>query len=139
MIPPFMGKALIALVFGALVVTAFARWTDQPLSATPPVSEVVQSRDLILRADQSGKIIVLDTMGSAVAHLDETQGGFIAGVARVLERERANEGIALNGPVTLARHKNGRLSITDPSTGWSADLMGFGADNAKAFARLLAH
>jgi hypothetical protein len=30
------------------------------------------------------------------------------------------------------------MAITDPSTGWSADLMGFGADNASAFARLLA-
>jgi hypothetical protein len=35
------------------------------------------------------------------------------------------------------RHENGRLGIADPATGWSADLMGFGLDNARAFARLL--
>ncbi|KNG93756.1 photosynthetic complex assembly protein PuhC [Pseudaestuariivita atlantica] len=137
-IPPFMGKAMLGLVLGALVVASYARLTDRPLSATPPVSEVAMSRDVILRADQSGRIIVLDPMGSAIAHLDEAKGGFIAGVARVLQRERTKAGTDLNGPVTVSRHENGRLSITDPSTGWSADLMGFGADNARAFARLLA-
>ena len=46
--------------------------------------------------------------------------------------------VALTGPLTLVRYDNGRIAIHDPSTGWSADLMGFGIDNAKAFARLLA-
>jgi len=40
--------------------------------------------------------------------------------------------------VALVAYDTGRISIHDPSTGWSADLMGFGADNARAFARLLA-
>jgi hypothetical protein len=39
----------------------------------------------------------------------------------------------------VRQHENGRLSIHDPSTGWRADLMGFGADNAAAFAKLLAN
>ncbi|MGR3502039.1 photosynthetic complex assembly protein PuhC [Pseudaestuariivita sp.] len=138
MIPPFMGKMMVALMLGALAIAGFARLTDQPLSATPPVSEVVESRDFVLRADQSGQIIVLNPMGEAVAHLGEDQGGFIAGVARVIERERTKARVPLNAPVQVARHENGRLSINDPSTGWSADLMGFGADNARAFARLLA-
>jgi hypothetical protein len=29
------------------------------------------------------------------------------------------------------------VSLHDPSTDWSADLMGFGADNTRAFATLL--
>jgi hypothetical protein len=40
--------------------------------------------------------------------------------------------------VELMRHENGRFTISDPSTGWRADLMGFGRDNARAFAKLLA-
>ena len=40
-------------------------------------------------------------------------------------------------PVTLARHQNGRLSLSDPETGWSVELTNFGSDNEAAFAALL--
>ena len=36
-----------------------------------------------------------------------------------------------------ALRENGRMSLTDPATGWSAELMGFGADNTRSFAKLL--
>jgi hypothetical protein len=39
--------------------------------------------------------------------------------------------------VIVRARENNRLEIFDPSTGWGADLMGFGADNSAAFARLL--
>ncbi len=42
-----------------------------------------------------------------------------------------------DAPVTLARHQNGRLTITDPATGWSVELTAFGSDNEAAFAALL--
>ena len=77
-------------------------------------------------------------LGNLIADLSADEGGFIAGVARVLDRERAKYKKPLDGAVIVTLGANGRLSITDPSTGWSADLMGFGADNAKAFAKLLA-
>ena len=78
------------------------------------------------------------TDGTLLAALSPEAGGFIAGMHRVILRERTKHRVALEGPVTLQAFENGRMAIHDPSTGWGADLMGFGADNAGAFARLLA-
>lgn len=139
MIPRALIRALLALVLSVLAIVTFARLTDQPLSATPPQSPVAQERSLILSTnDLSGAARVFGADGTLLISLDPEEGGFIAGVARVLERERNKARVAQNTPITLTRGTNGRLSIHDPSTGWRADLMGFGADNAKAFARLLA-
>ena len=86
----------------------------------------------------SGAATVWLADGTLLADLDPEAGGFIAGVHRVILRERTKHRVALDGPVLLQAFENGRMAITDPATGWSADLMGFGADNAAAFARLLA-
>ncbi len=137
MIPRFMVRAMFGLVIVVLGLVTLARLTDRPLEATPPVAEIAQSRTVFLDGDMAGNARVLDGTGTQIANLSPTEGGFVSGVWRVLERERAKTGAAPDGPVIIARAVNGRLSITDPSTGWSADLMGFGTDNAKAFARLL--
>ena len=55
----------------------------------------------------------------------------------MIDRERNKRGAALDAPVLLQLREGNRLSITDPSTGWSAELMGFGATNVRSFARLL--
>ena len=137
-VPRMMVRAMFALVAVILLLVSLARLTDQPLSAIPPESEAVLSRTVFLSGQLSGAAKVMDTNGNLIADLSADEGGFIAGVARVLDRERAKHKKPLDGAVIVTLGANGRLSITDPSTGWSADLMGFGADNAKAFAKLLA-
>ena len=52
--------------------------------------------------------------------------------------ERKKQGVELNAPIEVIWRENGRISVYDPSTAWQADLMGFGADNSRAFAMLLA-
>jgi hypothetical protein len=37
----------------------------------------------------------------------------------------------------LVRRANGHTAIIDPATDWSIELIGYGADNIAAFARLL--
>ena len=137
LIPRTMVRAMFALVMAVLVLVTLARLTDRPLIATPPQGDVVKSRDLVMSGDMSGAVTVRGPDGALIADLGPDRGGFISGVWRVIERERTKNRVALEGPVTLRRHENGRLTIHDPSTGWSADLMGFGEDNARAFARLL--
>ena len=138
LIPRVMTRAMLALVLTVLALVTYARVTDRPLIATPPEGNIVVSRDVILSGDLSGSATVLNLDGTVVADLTPDQGGFISGVWRVVLRERTKHRVALDGPVTLIRRDNGRVEILDPSTGWGADLMGFGADNARAFARLLA-
>ncbi len=138
LIPRAMTRAMLGLVMAVLVLVAWARLTDRPLIATPPEGEIVASRTLILSGDMAGSATVRAPDGRVLADLTPEEGGFISGVWRVIQRERTKHRVAPDGPVILIHRDTGRVEIQDPSTGWSADLMGFGADNARAFARLLA-
>ncbi|MEL7202780.1 MAG: photosynthetic complex assembly protein PuhC [Pseudomonadota bacterium] len=139
MIPKVLIRAMLALVLATLAIATFARVTDRPLVSTPPVSPVKAEASLILEADAtSGSATVLWPDGSVLVELAPQDGGFIAGVNRVIVRERTKHRVAQGAPILLQAFENGRMAITDPETGWSADLMGFGETNAAAFARLLA-
>ncbi len=138
LVPRIMMRMVLVLILSVLAIVSYARLTDRPLIATPPEAETVFSRDVLLSGDMSGTATIRETDGTLIADLTPDEGGFISGVWRVIQRERTKHRVALDGPVTLIRKDNGRVSIHDPSTGWSADLMGFGADNARAFMRLLA-
>jgi putative photosynthetic complex assembly protein len=137
LIPRFLGRTLIAVVLTCLALVTMATLTNRPLEATPPVLPVVAERMIILSGDMSGAARVMDTNGQVIAELTPEQGGFIAGVYRVLLRERTKHGVALDAPVRLVRTEGNRIAIYDDTTNWSADLMGFGLTNTRAFARLL--
>ncbi len=137
LVPMFLVRAMFALVVVCLVLVSAARISGRPLEATPTDAPIIAERAIFLSGDTSGAARVLDANGSVLADLPGEQGGFIAGVQRVIDRERNQSGVALDGPVLLQMREGNRLSITDPSTGWSAELMGFGATNVRSFARLL--
>ena len=137
LVPRMLVRAMFGMVAIVLVLVTIARVTGQPVIAKPPQGEISMSRDIVLSGDMAGSARVTTPDGTLIADLTPEEGGFISGVYRVLVRERTKHRVALEGPVTLIRFETGRISIQDPSTGWSADLMGFGADNARAFARLL--
>ncbi|MEM8732522.1 MAG: photosynthetic complex assembly protein PuhC [Pseudomonadota bacterium] len=138
MIPRILLRAMAGLVLASLAIAIYARVADVPLSASPAAAPVVNERAMILVSDGvSGAVTVLSPEGSVIVRLDTQEGGFVAGVARVIDRERARSGAPAMQPVVVTRRTNGRLDITDPVTGWRADLMGFGADNARSFAKLL--
>jgi putative photosynthetic complex assembly protein len=137
--PLVMMRAMLGLVLTALVLTTLFVLSDRPLTATPPVADVVETRVLYLQANGlSGAVTVLDQNRDIVADLAPEKGGFIAGVARVIAHERGKRDADPSAPIHVQRQANGRVAIIDPETGWRADLMGFGADNARAFAKLLA-
>ncbi|MFY9209749.1 MAG: photosynthetic complex assembly protein PuhC [Aestuariivita sp.] len=137
LVPIFLVRAMFALVVVCLVLVAAARITGRPLEGTPPDAPVIAERAVFLSGDTSGAALVLDANGSVLADLPGEEGGFIAGVQRVIDRERSKHGVPLDAPVLVQLREGNRLSILDPSTGWSADLMGFGASNFRSFARLL--
>jgi putative photosynthetic complex assembly protein len=138
MIPKTLLRAMFALVLASLVIVTYARLTDRPLEALPPSGvPIAKERLIVLHGNMSGAATVLDLNGEVIADLDPTKGGFIAGVWRVLQRVRGQAQVALDAPVRLVLWQDGRLSILDDTTGWRAELTGFGADNLDAFARLL--
>lgn len=141
MVPTVLVRAVGTLMACALLIVGYARLTDRPLEAMPPMEEtaaVAQSRTIFIDADgTTGAARVLDADGTVIAQLDPSQGGFVAGVHRALQFERARRGVDADAPVRLVRFETGQLSLRDDATGWRAELIGFGADNAATFARLL--
>ncbi|MGS4945932.1 photosynthetic complex assembly protein PuhC [Meridianimarinicoccus sp. RP-17] len=136
-VPTFLVKIMFGMVLTCLVLVTAHTVLDRPRVATPPVVPVAQQRVIYLDGSMDGSATVRAEDGTILADLAPERGGFISGVWRVLQRERAKHGVAADGPVILTRGTNGRVALLDPSTNWSADLMGFGADNTRAFATLL--
>lgn len=137
MIPRIMVRAMFGLVALVLGLVSFATVMDRPADSRPPVAAIIAERAIILTGDASGAARVFDTNGVLIADFPADKGGFIAGVERVLARTRGLQGIDPMTPVLLQLRAGNRLSLHDPATGWSAELMGFGASNSRVFARLL--
>ncbi len=89
--------------------------------------------------DQSdGSIKVYDAQtGAVVQTVAPGEDGFIRGVLRGLSRQRKRRDIGREAPFHLIRMGDGRLTLSDPSTGETIDLGSFGPTNEAAFARLL--
>ena len=137
LVPRVLIRALVALVLVILSLVTVARLTDRPLESAPPQTAVLAERVIHLSGDASGAARVLDETGSVIASFAPDKGGFVAGIDRVLQRERGKIGADPTLPVVLRLREGNRLSLYDPVTDWSAELMGFGADNLRTFARLL--
>ncbi|MGC9418938.1 MAG: photosynthetic complex assembly protein PuhC [Rhodovulum sp.] len=137
-IPTILIRAMFGLALFSLVLVAFARLTEQPLSAVPDASEpIAVERQIVIEGSNSGRATVYDTDGNVIREYGPMEGGFISGIWRVLRLERGKIDAPMDAPVRLVRYESGRLSLYDDLTGWRAELIGFGADNAAAFARLL--
>jgi putative photosynthetic complex assembly protein len=130
-------RAMGLLVAGSLALVTYARVTDRPLVAKPVDGEIAQEWVIHVHADMSGAARILDANGALIADLSSTQGGFIAGVWRAMTFERQKAGVDPDAPVRLMRFADGRLALRDEVGGTRFELIGFGPDNAAAFARLL--
>ena len=137
-IPKAMLRMMFALVVFILISVSVARVSGLSLVGTSPQSEVVAKASLYLFSEKSGYVRVLSSGGVLLANLSGEEGGFVSGVARAVDQERRKQGVELNAPIEVIWRENGRISVYDPSTAWQADMMGFGADNSRAFAMLLA-
>lgn len=138
LVPARLRWALVLLVTSVLAVVTFAKVTDAPMIAQPDMgAPVIAERSIILKGELSGAAWALDLNGTVIARLAPEGGGFISGVWRALTQVRKQHRVPVNLPIRLIRFEGGRLALVDDHTGWRAELVGFGQDNARAFARLL--
>lgn len=137
LVPRIFVRAMFGMVMICLAMVSAYRWMDGPVQYTAPESPVVIERTLFLEGAMSGAASVYDADRTLIAEYTPEEGGFLSGMWRVLQRERTKARVDLDGPVIIRARENNRFEIFDPSTGWGADLMGFGADNSAAFAKLL--
>lgn len=129
-LPVSWGLAALALV--VLVVAWLSVQADPDASAPhgrPQISRSLHFRDLA-----GGDILVVDAnTGEQVARVQGEQG-FIRGILRALNRSRKQRGLGPDGTFELSRFDDGRLTISDRSTGEYLDLGAFGPSNIAAFA-----
>lgn len=126
-----------AMITGTILLAAAARLWDVGTSRVE-YTRPAETRDLRFEDRSDGSVAVIDARdGRLVALLTPGTNGFVRIVMRGLARERAVKGLGAETPFQLTRWEDGRLTITDPVTGARTDLIGFGATNVQAFARLL--
>ena len=140
MVPTILVRAMFVLCVCVLIIVSYARLTDRPLEAMPPSeaeAPVVQDRMIRIFGQMDGSARVLAEDGTVIADFGPEAGGFVAGIYRVLERERGAVGLHASEPIRLVRFSDGRIGLRDTYTDFRAELFGFGADNEAVFARLL--
>jgi putative photosynthetic complex assembly protein len=100
--------------------------------AAPAGAQV--TRSLLFRDVAGGDILITDAeTGEHVAQIQGEQG-FVRGILRALNRSRKMRGLGPDGTFDLTRFGDGRLVISDRSTGESLDLGAFGPTNIGSFA-----
>ena len=137
-VPRILVRLIGAMLLLILALVSLARFSGMPPAASPPTGvPVLAERKVQIWGSITGEARVLDAHGTLIADLGPHEGGFVAGVWRALALKRRQAGIDPAAPVTLTRYADGRIQLRDPFTGWRAELIGFGATNREAFARLL--
>lgn len=137
LIPPFLLKGMAALALGSLVIASYAVITGREPVGKPQPAPIVAERQLLLEGTGDKKAVkVMTPDGKVLFQADN--GGFVAVIEIGLARARTVNRIDGNPPVRLVKYENGRLSLQDDATGWSAELQAFGPDNRAVFDRLLA-
>ncbi|MEM7056025.1 MAG: photosynthetic complex assembly protein PuhC [Pseudomonadota bacterium] len=136
-VPRVLLRAIALLLVITLGMVTWARLTGQPPAAMPPdESQIIAERKIQLIGEKNGATRVLDADGSLIADLGPNEAGFVSAVTRSLKLKRRLAGVDETLPIRLVRFSDGHLAVRDDLTGWRAELLGFGKDNAAAFERL---
>jgi putative photosynthetic complex assembly protein len=137
MVPKVLVRLMFALMIGSLALVAYDQWSGRPLEGVPVVEPIVAERVVTLTGDRSGAYTVTDETGAVIARSEDPLMGFIGVIGRTNDRARTVAGVLGNPPITIARRADGDIAIIDPATGRVTELIGYGADNVAAFARLV--
>ncbi len=130
---PLWGAA--GLVVFALLAAVFGRMTGAGHAAPPGVATAERSLRFTDRAD--GAVVVSLAPSGRMLDVITGQNGFLRGTLRGFARTRRADGLGAEPPFILTGYQDGRLILTDPSTGRHVELEAFGSQNEAVFSRLL--
>ena len=135
LIPRWAMRAVAALLALLLIGIGSARLSGWDPSVKP--GALLLERSLRFTDAADGAIVVTDVIEARTLATMRGEQGFLRGVLRGLARDRRQHGVGAEAPYLLSLHDDGRLLITDPSTGQRIDLASFGVDNAAVFSQWL--
>ena len=97
-----------------------------------------QQRRLLFADTANGGVMVTDANnGEQVITIPYGDSGFLRATVRGMAKRRLAAGGTANEPFILTRWDNGALSISDPVSGHSREIIGFGDNQTASFARML--
>ena len=137
MVPRFLVQAMFGLMAATLSIVAYAQWFDVPNRGVLIEAPVTQSLEIVMVGDRSGIYEVMTIDGQLIASSADEKAGVNGGLGRVIDRDRFVHALTGNAPITVVRRENGNIAIIDDTTDLSVELIGYGADNVAAFAKLL--
>ena len=137
MVPLFLVRAMFGLMAATLLLVAYAQWGGVAQRGTVKDTTIAREVSVILQSDRSGGSTVLDLDGTPIVASSDEKMGFIGVIGIAVRREREVAGFANDAPLTIIQRESGTYGVFDPATGWSMELIGYGADNVAAFAALL--
>ncbi|MEL6196749.1 MAG: photosynthetic complex assembly protein PuhC [Pseudomonadota bacterium] len=138
MIPGWAGIAGGLVMVLTLILTTVATLSRDPAPrAATHDTPIHASRTVTFEPVDSGLIVRDVDTGEEVAALIDADGGFIHNVVRVLNKERRRYGVGPDEPYAITGYINGRVSITDLSTGRVIDINAFGSNQVDSFRNLL--
>lgn len=137
MIPTNLLRGMLALVLASVILTGYSALTGRDRVGVPKPAAIVAERSIILQGGGAQAVTVLAADGSLL--MDLPHGGFITVIQNGLERARLTAGVDKLLPVRIVKFANGRLTVVDDHSGWSAELGAFGNDNRAAFERLMSN
>ena len=135
MIPKPLLLAMLGLVLATLAIVSFSVLTGREPAGTPAPAAVVVERTIYLQGGGAQAVTVLDENRALL--MDLPHGGFITVIQNGVQRARLTARVDQSLPVRIVEYANGRLTVVDDHTGWSAELGAFGSDNKAAFERLM--
>ena len=129
-------RAIAALVIAIVVTVVAVRWSGMQIRE--PDAQAVAQRSLRFADRPDGGVSIIDARSGLVVDTVQGEAGFLRGAMRALARERMRRGFGSEQAFDLIARADGRLTLSDPTTGQRLDLESFGPTNAATFARLLA-
>ncbi len=130
---PLIGA--VVLVTYALLAAGYGKLEGlaKPQLDSHPTAE----RSLAFADRADGAVVVTWADQGRVLDVMTGQNGFLRGTLRGFARTRRADGVGAAPPMRLSGYADGRLILTDPSTGRYVELEAFGSANEAVFARLL--
>jgi len=125
----------LALITFALSIALLGRLTG--IGAPEPMGKATAERTLRFEDRADGAVIVTDTATNQLLDVMTGQNGFLRGTLRGFARTRRADQMGPEAPFRLTGYEDGRLTLSDPSTGRVVELEAFGSANEAVFVRLL--
>jgi putative photosynthetic complex assembly protein len=130
---PVIGAAILIIY----VICAAGYGRLEGLAKAQPDGKPTAERTLAFADRPDGAVVVTWADQGRVLDVMTGQNGFLRGTLRGFARTRRADKVGSTPPMRLSGYADGRLILSDPSTGRYVELEAFGSANEAVFARLL--